>query len=185
MIKMNEGKKIELGMFLAMVLRHTPEVIGVEMDEHGWVDVDELIAGMCDVGKRIDRETLDDIVATDNKQRYAYSDDGRLIRANQGHSIPVDLELDPIKPPDVLYHGTATRFLGSIYEQGLLPMSRIYVHLSPDEDTAAIVGERHGDIAILRVDAAKMFEEGHDFFLSRNGVWLTDAVPPEFFERVR
>ena len=123
---------------------------------------------------------LQKIVAEDSKQRCSFNEDGTLIRANQGHSIPVDVELPEATPPTVLYHGTATRFVESICSAGLQPRSRLYVHLSADVETAEIVGKRHGKPAIFTVDAAQMAADGCTFYLSRNGVWLTKAVPPQY-----
>lgn len=178
----NEIKR--LSMFLALVLRHDPSAANVEMDEHGWVDVGELICGMRAVGEDMSRELLEYLVETDEKQRYSFSEDACLIRANQGHSVPVDLELEPVEPPEFLYHGTAIRFFPSICEHGLLPMSRMHVHLSPDEETASLVGVRHGSLAVLKIFARDMFDDGHCFYISQNGVWLTDQVPPEYFEQI-
>lgn len=182
MLQADQDKRIS--MFLAFILRHDPSAANVSMDEHGWVDVNELIGGMNDTGKDITHEYLEYLVETDNKQRYSFSDDGLLIRANQGHSIPVDLELIPVEPPEFLYHGTATRFLSSIERDGILPMKRLHVHLSPNEETASLVGERHGKLAILKIYAREMYEDGYDFFLSSNGVWLTEIVEPEYFKQI-
>lgn len=132
-------------VFLSLILRHNPQTIGIKLDRHGWADVDELIQKINRHGQyKIDLKTLKQIVAEDEKQRYSFSEDGTKIRANQGHSIPVDVELEKAVPPDVLYHGTAERFYDSIMQKGLLPMSRLYVHLSKDTQTAEKVGRRHG-----------------------------------------
>lgn len=128
-------------------------------------------------------EMLEEIVSTDNKQRYSFNDDKTLIRANQGHSIPVDVELKKAVPPEVLYHGTGEKYVTSINKEGLIPKSRLYVHLSKDEETALNVGKRHGRPVIYKVDAKRMTEEGYEFFLSVNGVWLTKAVPKEYLSR--
>ena len=142
---MTEKEKKNISKFISKILRHRPEIIGIRLDEHGWADVDELVAGVRRAGHPgFDREMLDEIVETNNKKRYSYSVDGRLIRANQGHSIPVDVELPKMTPPDVLWHGTGECFLPSIQEQGILRMGRLYVHLSLDEATAEQVGRRHG-----------------------------------------
>ncbi|MBR0288962.1 MAG: RNA 2'-phosphotransferase, partial [Selenomonadaceae bacterium] len=153
--------------FLSLILRHKPQIVGIELDEHGWADVDELI---CRV-KNLDRVKLEQIVSTDEKQRYSFSADKKLIRANQGHSIPVDVELEELEPPEVLYHGTAESFGSSINTQGLLKMSRLYVHLSSDIETAEKVGCRHGKPKIFLVESGKMFFDGYKFFRSVNGVW--------------
>lgn len=168
--------------FLSLILRHKPEVIGITLDEHGWADINELIDGINkhDNKYNINREILNQIVETDEKQRYAISPDGKLIRANQGHSIPVDVELKETEPPEVLFHGTADRFSESIEQQGLLPQSRLYVHLSKDVQTAEKVGMRHGKPIVYRVNSGEMFHQGYKFYVSLNGVWLTKNVPPQF-----
>lgn len=146
-----------------------------KIDEHGWRKVEELeVMGFT-------RELLDEIVATNNKQRFEYSDDGKKIRARQGHSINVDVELAETTPPDVLYHGTATRFLESIYAEGLVHGNRLYVHLSADEATAINVGKRHGTPFVIKIDCRQMLADGCKFYLSNNGVWLTKQVLPEYF----
>lgn len=168
--------------FLSLILRHKPEVIGITLDEHGWADINELIDGINkhDNKYNINREILNQIVETDEKQRYAISPDGKLIRANQGHSIPVDVELKETEPPEELFHGTADRFSESIEQQGLLPQSRLYVHLSKDVQTAEKVGMRHGKPIVYRVNSGEMFRQGYKFYVSLNGVWLTKNVPPQF-----
>ena len=172
-----------LSRFISLVLRHKPEAIGITLDEHGWADVNELIAGV-NRTQPLDMETLEEIVRTDEKQRYSFSGDKTLIRANQGHSIPVDVELPQSEPPELLYHGTAERFTAAIEAGGLRPMSRLYVHLSKDAETARKVGSRHGKPVIYEVLAGEMSRRGFEFWLSVNGVWLTRAVPPEFLRRI-
>jgi len=172
-----------ISKLLSLVLRHQPEAIGITLDENGWVTVDELLAKLAAKGHRVDRETLEEVVTTNDKQRFSFSEDGLRIRANQGHSVSVDLELEALTPPDLLYHGTATRNLEAILDQGLQPQARQHVHLSPDEETATKVGMRHGKPVVLHVDAKAMAEAGHAFYRSANGVWLTAAVPPEFLSR--
>ena len=152
---MGTDTKDRLSVFISLVLRHKPDAAGIRLDEHGWADVGELIEGVRATGRTIDLEILEEIVRTDEKQRYSFSADRTLIRANQGHSIPVDVELQETVPPDCLYHGTATRFLESIRREGLKPMSRLYVHLSRDEETAVKVGKRHGAPVVLAIDAEK------------------------------
>lgn len=164
--------------FLSLILRHKPQIVGLELDEHGWADVEEL----CRRVKNLDRATLEQIVARDEKQRYSFSADGKLIRANQGHSIPVDVELDELEPPKFLYHGTAKNFSASIKLRGLLKKSRLYVHLSSDEETALKVGRRHGEPKIFRVMSGEMFGDGFKFYRSVNGVWLTEHVPAKYLE---
>ena len=165
--------------FIALVLRHQPEAAGITLDGHGWARVDELIAG---VSRRmpLTREMLEEIVRTDNKQRYSFSPDHQRIRANQGHSIPVDVELKQTVPPDTLYHGTGEKYVESILREGLLPKSRLYVHLSRDAATAEQVGRRHGKPVLFLVDAAAMVRDGYAFYLSENQVWLTREVPVRY-----
>lgn len=173
-----------LSKYISLVLRHRPEEAGIGLDEHGWADVEALIAGMNAGGRKIDREILEEIVRTDKKQRYSFNEDGRLIRANQGHSIPVDVELAKQVPPEYLYHGTAARFLESIRQQGLLPMSRLYVHLSGDVDTARVVGKRHGRLVVLKIRSGDMHRDGIPFYRSRNGVWLAKKVDAKYLEQL-
>ena len=169
-----------MSKFLSLILRHKPQIVGIELDEHGWADVEELIRRV----KGLDLATLEQIVAADEKRRYSFSADKKLIRANQGHSIAVDVELEELKPPEVLYHGTAERFATSIMTQGLLKMSRLYVHLSSDAETAEKVGRRHGRPKIFVVASGKMFADGYKFFRSVNGVWLTEHVPPQYLKEM-
>lgn len=180
-----EERRLErISKFISMILRHKPEVIEITLDEHGWADVNELIKGINETGEEIEfsKDTLETIVKTDKKQRYSFSQDKTLIRANQGHSIPVDVELEKKEPPKVLYHGTGSKFVKSIQEQGLLPMERLYVHLSTDVETATNVGKRHGTPVIFQVNAEQMQKDGYDFFQSVNGVWLTKEVPAKYLE---
>jgi len=164
------------------VLRHDPACIGLVLDAKGWVDVADLVRRANAHGRDLTRAELVEIVRTNDKQRFSLSDDGARIRARQGHSVDVDLGLEPVEPPEFLYHGTATRFLGSILAEGLRPGSRRHVHLSPDHDTAIRVGRRHGTPIVLKIRSKKMHEGGAVFLLSENGVWLTDLVPPGFIE---
>ena len=173
----------ETSKFLSYVLRHAPESIGVTMDGEGWVSVDELIEKSKAAGKKIDLPVLREVVETNDKKRFTLSDDGARIRAAQGHSVAVDTVGEPVEPPAVLFHGTATRFLQAIMKQGLKPMNRRHVHLSADTETATKVGMRYGVPVILRVDAAAMRAAGQPFFRADNGVWLTDAVAPGFLAR--
>jgi putative RNA 2'-phosphotransferase len=142
--------------------------------------VDDLLAAATRAGVPLDDATLRRVVAENDKQRFALGDDGAMIRASQGHSVEVELGLEPVEPPPVLFHGTATRFLDSIRRDGLIPGARRHVHLSADATTATTVGARHGRPAVLRIDAARMHADGHRFFRSANGVWLTNAVPAEY-----
>ena len=166
--------------FLSGVLRHNPGKIGVELDAAGWVDVEVLLAALKLRGRRMGRSRLDYVVANNNKKRFEYDESGTRIRASQGHSVPVDLGYVASVPPETLYHGTATRSLDSIFGEGLRPGRRHHVHLSADVETATKVGSRHGKPAVLVVAAARMHEEGREFFRSTNGVWLTEHVAPEY-----
>ena len=171
--------------FISLILRHKPEAIGIRLDEHGWADVQELIDGINRAGGHaLDMELLDEIVRTDEKNRYSFNEDRTLIRANQGHSIPVDVELEERTPPDILWHGTATKYQASIEAQGLIPKSRLYVHLSSDMETARKVGSRHGKPVIYEVDCRRMAEDGYRFFLSANHVWLTKEVPAKYLREL-
>ena len=171
----------ETSKFISLILRHKPETIGITLDEHGWANVDELIAGISKT-ENFNMDMLEEIVRTDEKQRYSFNDDKTLIRANQGHSIPVDVELEKLEPPNYLYHGTGEKFKESIDKLGLIPKSRLYVHLSPDIETALKVGSRHGKPIVYRVLAGDMYNDGFDFFKSVNGVWLTKEVPTKYLE---
>ncbi|MCR5292465.1 MAG: RNA 2'-phosphotransferase [Eubacterium sp.] len=168
--------------YISLILRHKPETIGITLDEHGWANVDELIAGISRT-QDFSMEMLEEIVSTDEKQRYSFNDDKTLIRANQGHSIPVDVELEKTKPPKYLYHGTGEKYRESIDNQGLIPKSRLYVHLSADIETAIKVGSRHGKPIVYRVWAGIMQDSGFDFYKSVNGVWLTSKVPTQYIKR--
>lgn len=173
----------KIGVFISLILRHKPEVIGITLDKHGWAKVDELINGINASGKySIDMLLLEEIVRTDNKQRYSFNEDKTKIRANQGHSINVDVELKEAVPPEILYHGTGEKYVDSINTEGLKPKSRLYVHLSNDIDTAVKVGRRHGKPVVYSVSAGKMQRNGYKFYLSENGVWLTKVVPFEFIK---
>ena len=175
-------RKIDkLSVFISLVLRHKPEATRITLDEHGWANVDELINGINNTGRKIDMTMLEEIVKTDNKQRYSFNEDKTLIRANQGHSIPVDVELNQQEPPELLYHGTASRFLDNIMTEGLKPMSRLYVHLSKDVETAKKVGKRHGNPVVLKVYSRQMNRDGVEFYLSENGIWLTKKVDSRYF----
>lgn len=176
------GNLDKLSVFISLVLRHKPNAANIVLDEHGWANVEELLNGINETGRKIDMDILEKIVATDNKQRYSFNQEKTLIRANQGHSIPVDVELKEEEPPGFLYHGTATRFLDAILNDGLKPMSRLYVHLSKDIETALKVGKRHGDPIVLKVCSGDMYKDGYKFYLAENGVWLTKKVDVKYFE---
>ena len=170
--------------FISLILRHKPEVIGITLDDHGWADTKELIEGV-NKTHPLTMEMLEEIVRTDEKQRYSFNEDKTRIRANQGHSIPVDADLTETEPPETLYHGTGEKSVPSIEKQGLRPMSRLYVHLSKDAATARTVGSRHGKPVIFIVLAGEMHRDGYPFFLSANGVWLTREVPVRYLQRIR
>ena len=170
----------KLSKFLSYILRHKPDSIGLVLDSQGWASIDELIAKSDVAGTAFNREQLLEVVSTNDKKRFSISADGQRIRAAQGHSVTVDLDLPPQAPPAVLYHGTATQFIESICATGLTAQNRQQVHLSADEKTAHRVGQRHGTPIVLTVDAARMYANGFAFFLADNGVWLTERVPPEF-----
>ena len=166
-----------------MILRHKPGVIGITLDEHGWANVSELVEGVNKVHP-LDMETLEEIVRTNEKQRFSFNEDKTKIRANQGHTIPVDVELEEKDPPEVLYHGTGEKYVESIDSTGLEPRQRLYVHLSTDKEMAVKVGQRHGKPVVYRVNSGQMAKNGYVFYLSVNGVWLTKAVPVQYLEKL-
>ena len=169
--------------FLSLVLRHKPESIGIILDENGWAATEELLAKVNASGHSLTMEELKQIVLTNDKNRFSFSNDLTKVRASQGHSVEVDLQLQKIIPPDVLYHGTAEKNMASIQQQGLLKGSRHHVHLSSDVITAKKVGSRYGKPVVLIIDAKRMHEDGYAFFQTANGVWLTDHVPSEYIVR--
>ena len=173
----------DISKYMSLILRHKPEAIGISLDEHGWANVEELIAGIAK-NNEFNMEILEEIVRTDEKQRYSFNDDKTLIRANQGHSILVDVELEEKEPPEILWHGTGEKFVVAIDAEGLISKSRLYVHLSKDEDTAIKVGARHGKPVIYNVLAKQMYEDGYKFYLSVNGVWLTKDVPVKYLKKL-
>ena len=173
-----------ISKYMSLILRHKPDVIGIELDEHGWANTDDLISGIEKDNHGFDFELLEKIVKTDNKQRYSFNDDKTLIRANQGHSIPVDVELEEKEPPKFLYHGTGEKYVSSILEQGLTPKSRLYVHLSKDIETAQNVGRRHGKEVVYKIEAHEMYQDGYKFYLSVNGVWLAKGVPLQYMQAI-
>jgi len=177
---MTDKEKIRASKLMSLVLRHNPQKIGISLDDNGWADTDLLLKGMLKNGCKITLEDLKDVVETNDKKRFKFNVDFSKIRANQGHSVAVDVEMNEAVPPDVLYHGTATRFLGAIKSEGLISKSRLHVHLSSERETATKVGSRHGKPVVLTINAAKMQTDGFIFYLSENGVWLVDRVPPEY-----
>lgn len=182
---MNDKKLTTISKFLSLVLRHEPQRIGLALDAAGWVAIDGLLAQAALAGRAITRAQLDEVVASNDKKRFAISEDGLRIRASQGHSIAIDLELPPREPPAVLYHGTASRWIASILRTGLDRRSRHHVHLTENLHTATTVGSRYGVPVILRIDAQAMAAAGHVFRCSDNGVWLVDAVPVKFLETMK
>jgi len=168
---------------MSLVLRHKPEEIGLQLNEQGWAKVDELIDKINAMGLLVNFEIIDKVVETNDKKRFAFNDDKTLIRASQGHSIEVELNLPETVPPDILYHGTAVRYLDSILQTGLQKQNRQHVHLSATTETARTVGSRHGKPIILLIDAKAMHNAGCKFYLSENKVWLTDAVPVQYISQ--
>ncbi len=176
-VKMNTK---HIPKFLSLVLRHHPDTLGITLDEQGWTDVDTLLQKMNAQGKKVTMDRLKEVVASNDKKRFAFNEDETKIRASQGHSVAVDLKYEPIKPPEFLYHGTVPKFLKDIQEQGLQKMSRLHVHLSEDRETALRVGARRGVPTILTIRSGAMHQKGYEFYKSENNVWLTDAVPTDY-----
>ena len=181
---MNNYRLVKISKYLSKVLRHQPERIGLKLAPGGWVSVEELLRGSAKNQFFISRAELDEVVAKNDKKRFSFDQTLSLIRANQGHSVEIDLELEPTLPPDVLYHGTGSGAVESILETGLCKMSRHHVHLSADVATAKIVGKRKGNPVVFAVDAAAMQEKGFLFYRSENGVWLVENVPPEYLQQL-
>lgn len=170
----------KISKLLSLVLRHKPETIGVDMDIEGWVEIKQLLRKLKDFGSPLTWSELSEIVSTNNKKRFKINDKGTHIRASQGHSVNINLKLEPKNPPATLYHGTSTKSLDSIFKHGITKQSRQHVHMSLDYDTAVKVGKRHGNVIILLIDSEKMHEDGNEFFLSDNNVWLTDKIDPKY-----
>ena len=179
---MTEKETIRTSKFLSLVLRHEPERVGLKLGEAGWVGTDELLRAVNANGVVLTLDQLKHVVATSDKKRFAFSEDGQRIRASQGHSVEVDLQYPPQTPPEILYHGTATRFLDGIRQYGLQRMGRHDVHLSAETNVTRQVGGRHGKPALLIIRAGDMHRAGFVFRCSANGVWLVDHVPPQFIE---
>jgi putative RNA 2'-phosphotransferase len=179
----SEKENTRISKFLSLVLRHQPETIGIQLDENGWIAVDILLKQMAAHNRGISKAILDHVVATNSKKRFAYNDDETKIRANQGHSVEVDLNYTPQQPPAILYHGTAEPALESILKTGLEKRKRHHVHLSVDVNTAMAVGSRYGKPVLLVVAAGEMYTDGYIFYLSDNGVWLTDHVPVKYLRQ--
>ncbi|NRT36070.1 putative RNA 2'-phosphotransferase [Clostridium beijerinckii] len=182
---MMSNKDMRISKFISLILRHKPEEIGLTLDEYGYINTSDLINGLNKKGHKVTISDIERIVAEDGKQRYSFDNDKTKIKANQGHSIKVNLELQAVEPPEVLYHGTATRFMDSICREGIKKQSRQYVHLSADIETATKVGKRHGELVIFKISSEQMNKDGYKFFLSENKVWLTDYVPAKYFEIFR
>ncbi|HEX8834875.1 MAG TPA: RNA 2'-phosphotransferase [Abditibacteriaceae bacterium] len=180
---MEDKQRIRISKFLSKHLRHAPGDIGLQLADGGWVEVDALLHACAARGVRLNRDMLDEVVLTNDKKRFAFDEGGTRIRANQGHSIEVDLQLQTQTPPPILYHGTALRNVESILKSGIEKRNRHHVHLSEDTETAVKVGMRYGKPIVLQIDAAAMHNAGHLFFQSENGVWLTDEVPPIFISQ--
>ncbi len=177
-----KDRQVRISKFLSLVLRHQPEKIGLKLDDEGWVLVSELLPAMEAHGVQVSLQELHEVVRKNDKRRFSFSDDGTLIRASQGHSIQVKLGYEPTTPPAILYHGTAERFLSSIRQQGLIKGKRHDVHLSEIQETATAVGSRYGRPVILKIASERMNKDGHLFFRSANGVWLTEHVPLDYIE---
>jgi putative RNA 2'-phosphotransferase len=178
---MNGDKLVEASKFLSYILRHKPQAIGLLLDSEGWGSVNALIDGAARQGRALSHKLVEQVVASSDKKRFELSADAQRIRAVQGHSTrSVDREFEPKQPPDILFHGTAARFVDSIRRDGLRPGSRHHVHLSADEQIARSMGQRYGSSVVLRVDAARMYGQGLVFYQAENGVWLTPVVPPGF-----
>jgi putative RNA 2'-phosphotransferase len=177
---MMDRQLVKISKFLSLVLRHQPSEIGLTLDAQGWADVDELLLKANQHGVALTRPLLNEIVEQNDKQRFSFNADGTRLRANQGHTIKIDLGLEPSALPDCLYHGTATRFLESIQQHGLQRGRRDYVHLSPDKTIALKVGTRHGEPIVLVVQSGEMHADGFIFYHAANGVWLTLYVPREY-----
>jgi putative RNA 2'-phosphotransferase len=180
---MNEIEKKKISKFLSLILRHQPETIGLTLDENGWADVEELRVKSAKKRVYFTPEELDEVVETNNKKRFAFNDDKTKIRASQGHSIVIDLALVAQQPPDFLYHGTAESNISSILDKGIEKRTRQHVHLSADKETAIKVGMRHGKPVILTIRTGKMYNDGLSFYLSANGVWLTDFIGPQYISK--
>ncbi|PKF75153.1 RNA 2'-phosphotransferase [Chryseobacterium sp. PMSZPI] len=180
---MNEIEKKKISKFLSLILRHQPESIGLKLDENGWANVEELRLKSAKKRIHFTLNELDEVVETNNKKRFAFNEDKTGIRASQGHSIDVDLALKSQQPPDFLYHGTAETNISSILEKGIEKRGRQHVHLSADKETATKVGMRHGKPVILTIRTGKMYDDGLYFYLSANGVWLTDFVDAKYISK--
>ena len=181
---MDEKRKTRISKFLSLILRHAPEKVGLTLEENGWVRVDDLIAACKQNGKEITLANLREVVETNDKKRFSFDASGEKIRANQGHSVEIEIEFEKKTPPAVLYHGTAEKNVNSILQGGLQKMRRHYVHLSSDKETARKVGARYGKPVVFEVDARAMLDNDCSFFVSANGVWLIESVPARFLRLI-
>ncbi len=179
---MNEKEVKRKSKFLSLVLRHQPETVGIRLDESGWIDVEELLSSMARHGKSMSRETLEMVVRTNDKQRFSFDETGTRIRANQGHSVKIDLGYEAAVPPEILFHGTPQQFVDSIAREGLKKMQRHHVHLHVNEQTSLTVGRRRGTPVLLKVRSLEMHQAGSEFFVTPNQVWLTESVPTEYID---
>ena len=179
---MDEKRKTKISKFLSLILRHQPEVVGLTLEENGWIEVQKLIKACADYGKSFTFAELKSVVETNDKKRFAFNEDETKIRANQGHSVEIEIEFEKKLPPDILYHGTAEKNVGIIFAEGLKKMSRHHVHLSVETETATKVGMRYGKPVIFQIDTVAMIAEGFEFYVSANGVWLVEYVPPKFLK---
>ncbi|AFY91384.1 RNA 2'-phosphotransferase [Chamaesiphon minutus] len=177
-------RHVRISKYLSKHLRHQPERLGLELLPGGWIEVDKLLAAASAHGFEISLADLHQVVATNDKQRFAFNESGDLIRANQGHSIDIDLQLTAQTPPDTLYHGTHIKAIAAIFATGLQKMSRHHVHLTTDLNTAFKVGARRGESVILGIDTLAMVADGYSFYLTDNDVWLVDAVPPQYLAQL-
>lgn len=179
---MDERRKIKISKFLSLILRHKPGTIDLQLDKNGWADVSELLEKSRKRGHSFSFEELEEVVATNDKKRFAFDAAKIKIRANQGHSVNVEIEFEEKPPPEILFHGTAEKNIEQILKNGLKKMRRHHVHLSPDTETARTVGNRHGEPVILKINTKAMLAEGFKFYISANGIWLVNEVPPAFLE---
>jgi putative RNA 2'-phosphotransferase len=181
---MDEKRKTKISKFLSLILRHQPEVVGLSLEENGWVSVEKLIKACADYGKPFTFAELKEVVESNDKKRFAFNEDETKIRANQGHSVEVKIEFEKKTPPKILYHGTAEKNIGVIFAEGLKKMSRHHVHLSENIETARKVGMRYGKPVIFEIDTEAMLLENFEFFVSENNVWLTDNIPPNLIKLI-
>ena len=179
---MDKHETKRLSKFLSLILRHQPEKVGITLDENGWVEIATLLDGICKSGRNVTRRQLEQVVKSNDKQRFSISDDNQRIRAKQGHSVAVELGYQPTKPPKTLCHGTPIKYMELIRQGGLKKMQRHHVHMHADDKLAKEVGGRRGQPVLLIIRSLEMHEEGYEFFVTNNEVWLTDHVPPQYID---